>query len=73
MNCLEDRRSDSTNNGEEEIIAGDCFVGCNDGCEHLLIQIGKMMVTQQRWTGRQRCGLAFVCVEKVSRRVSLGS
>jgi hypothetical protein len=23
------------------------------------------MMTQQRWTGRQRCGLAFVCVESL--------
>jgi hypothetical protein len=27
MNCLEYRRSDSTNNNEEEIIADDRFVG----------------------------------------------
>jgi hypothetical protein len=35
----------------------------NEECEHLLIQIEKMMMTPSRWTDRQRLGLAFVCVE----------
>ncbi len=63
MNCLEYRRSDSTNNDEDEIIAKDCFVGGYEECEHLLIRIEKMMMTQFRWTDIHRLGLAFVCVE----------
>jgi hypothetical protein len=31
MDCLADRWSDSTNNDEEEIIAKDSFVVCDDG------------------------------------------